>query len=103
MQKQNSMLFTDKYGLPDFKGLGPLLKSIAFFYVFSIIIKKNIKLAIGFLIMLATSCILGVIRIYHIATEKSSTDKYFINMNAFELTQHFAVSLFIALYLFVFP
>jgi hypothetical protein len=92
--------FSDGHGNPDFKGLGPILKGVFYFFIFSIIISSNNWYFIIPLLLFFVGKILTAIRFRYVDTlNPIGNDVFFIQMNTLENDVEGYIALFIALYL----
>lgn len=99
-RKYYTGLFSDGHGNPDFKGLGPILKGIFYFFIFCIIISSKNKYFILPLLAFFIDKILRAIRFRYVDTvNPSGHDEFFIQMNILENDVEGFLALFIILYL----
>jgi hypothetical protein len=93
-------IFQDGDGNPDFHGLGPILKSVIYLFLFTIILAdKNIYFVFP-LFLFFIGRILTSIRFFYVeALDKTGHDMYFIRMNILENYVEGFTALFVILYL----
>jgi len=92
--------FSDKYGNPDFKGIGPVCKGLFYLYILFIILSKKLFYFRYILILASIGKALNAIRFYYINTLiKNGPDEFFINMNVEEESVEAGIYFFVGLYL----
>jgi hypothetical protein len=93
-------VFSDEYGNPDFKGLGPILKGLFYTYILFIILSKNIFYSGYILLLGAIGKVASAIRFYYVNTlVKNGADEFFMDMNVVEYAVEGAIYFFVGLYL----